>query len=365
MGKGANPDILVIGAGIFGLSCAWACAARGLSVLVAEASRPGAGSSGGPTGALSPHPPEKWNAKKALQLTTLLDAERHWAEIAATGGIDPGYGRTGRLIPLGTEGERRRAEAQALHARTLWPAPLSWQIIDTPFLLAPFGTVHETLSARVDPPRAIAALVAALTARGVEIRADLPATGLEPGAARFGAQRIAAGAVILAGGYDGFALMEPALGFNPGQGVKGQALRLRPRLPIGPELIYAEGLYIVPHADGSVGVGSTSEGDWTEAHSIDTQLDALLVRARTICPALEGAEILTRWAGIRPRGARPEPMLGEIPGLRRVFVAGAGFRTGFGQAPAVGDALAAMVTGATPDLPPGFQLADHLPKSDI
>lgn len=54
-----GPDVLVVGAGIFGLSCAWACIERGLSVVVAERAAPGAGASGGPVGALAPHLPER------------------------------------------------------------------------------------------------------------------------------------------------------------------------------------------------------------------------------------------------------------------------------------------------------------------
>ncbi|MER2509538.1 MAG: FAD-dependent oxidoreductase, partial [Amaricoccus sp.] len=56
MGKGGSAEVLVIGAGIFGLATALACARRGMSVIVADRAEPGAGASGGPVGALSPHP---------------------------------------------------------------------------------------------------------------------------------------------------------------------------------------------------------------------------------------------------------------------------------------------------------------------
>ena len=53
-------------------------------------------------------------------------------------------------------------------------------------------------------------------------------------------------------------------------------------------------------------------------------------------------------------------MVGHLPGFDRVFVANGGFRTGFGVAPAVGAAIAALVAGERPVLPPGFLLTDHL-----
>ena len=70
----ASVDVTVRGAGIFGLSVAWACLGRGATVRVIETAHPGAGSSGGLVGALSPHVPEAWNAKKAFQLDSLLMA---------------------------------------------------------------------------------------------------------------------------------------------------------------------------------------------------------------------------------------------------------------------------------------------------
>ncbi|WP_412509844.1 FAD-dependent oxidoreductase, partial [Roseovarius sp. SYSU LYC5161] len=60
-------DITVMGAGIFGLSCAWCCLKRGARVRVIDPGGPGAGASGGIVGALAPHVPENWNDKKAFQ----------------------------------------------------------------------------------------------------------------------------------------------------------------------------------------------------------------------------------------------------------------------------------------------------------
>ena len=65
-------DITIRGAGIFGLCIAWACVTRGAKVQVVDPNGPASGSSGGILGALAPHVPENWNAKKAFQLLSLM-----------------------------------------------------------------------------------------------------------------------------------------------------------------------------------------------------------------------------------------------------------------------------------------------------
>ncbi len=111
-------DITIRGAGIFGLSIAWACVQRGARVQIIDPHGAGAGSSGGIVGALAPHVPENWNPKKAFQLESLLMAEAFWREVAAAGGKDPGYARTGRLQPIADAKRPRtgRSSAQTRHA---------------------------------------------------------------------------------------------------------------------------------------------------------------------------------------------------------------------------------------------------------
>jgi glycine oxidase len=334
-----------------------------MRVLVAEAKAPGAGASGGVVGALSPHLPDRWNARKEFQLRALLAAPAYWAGIAAAGGVDPGYARLGRLMPLRTEAARALAEARAGDAIDRWGAAAAWRVEgpdQSQGWLAPeaaaFGAVRETLSARIAPRRAVAALAAALGARGVETRCGWRALGVEDRAVRFDRGRIAARAVILAAG-PGLAALAPDL---PGRGVKGQAAVLVAASPAGAPLIFDAGVYVAPQPDGRIAVGSTSEDGWSVADATDEALDAVLARARALCPALRKAPVVERWAGLRPRAARPDPMLGPLPGREGVFVAGGAFKTGFGLAPAVGEAVAAMVVGEAPDLPPGYSVADHL-----
>src|SRR5690554_5020616 len=106
-------DVTVVGGGVFGLSVACACARRGASVRLVEQRSIGAGASGGLVGALAPHVPEQWNAKKAFQLESLLMAADWWAGIAGLSGMDPGYARTGRVQALPDDAAVARARDRA------------------------------------------------------------------------------------------------------------------------------------------------------------------------------------------------------------------------------------------------------------
>ena len=334
---GSDFDVTIRGAGIFGLSIGWACALRGARVQVIDPHGIGAGSSGGIVGALSPHVPEQWNDKKAFQLQSLLMAQDWWAAVQAAGGGDPGYARSGRLQPLADDAALALARQRAETARDLWQGQAVWEVIpaDTAQVWAPHSPsgwlVRDTLSARIHPRQALAALAAAIRATGGAITPDGPETG----------------AVIWATGAAGLA----ELG---GAGVKGQAALLNHDARGQPQL-FVDGLHIIPHADGTVAIGSTSERAWDDPASTDAQLDALIDRARAALPVLSGAPVTHRWAGIRPRSASRAPILGAHPARPGAYIANGGFKIGFGMAPLVAEVMADLVLEGRDRIPEGFR----------
>lgn len=337
-------DVTVRGAGIFGLSIAWACVERGASVRVVDPHGPGAGSSGGLVGALAPHVPENWNDKKAFQLDSLLMAETFWAGVAAAGGADPGYARTGRLQPVMDARGLELAQERAKGAQALWQNRAVWEVKRAVSAgdwvpASPSGwLIHDTLSARMHPRRACAALVAALQARGVGIVAEAADEG----------------AVIWATGVAGLEEISRATGTTFGNGVKGQAALLRLDRRDAPQL-FADGVHIVPHADGTVAVGSTSERDYDAPGTTDAQLDTVLDKARTAVPALRDAPVIERWAGVRPRSKSRAPVLGVHPLRPGQFIANGGFKIGFGMAPRVAQVMADLVLDGVDAIPDGFR----------
>lgn len=342
----ASVDVTVRGAGVFGLSVAWACAGRGARVRVVDPFGVGAGASGGLVGALAPHVPEAWNALKQFQFDSLVMAEGWWAAVAAAGGGDPGYLRSGRVQPLADAAAVQAARARAAGAAAHWGGRAAWVVEAAGGAFAPVSptglVVRDTLTARLSPRGAARALVAALRAHGAEVVAEAADQG----------------AVVHATGVAGLEALGAALGRKVGGGVKGQAALFAMDARKAPQ-VYAAGLHVVPHADGTVAVGSTSENSWT-VDGVDAQVEALIERARAVVPALAGSKVLERWAGIRPRAVTRQPLLGAWPGRPGAFVANGGFKIGFGLAPKAAEVMADLVLEGRDGVPEGMRM-DALP----
>ena len=337
----ASGRITVVGAGIFGLSVAWALARRGAVVRVVEVARIGAGASGGLVGAMAPHVPQLWNAKKAFQFDSLLLAGAWWAGVSAAAGLASGYGRTGRLQALADAAAVEQARVREGLAADLWRGAARWRVVRAKGsawepVSASGWLIEDDLCARIQPRMALAALVGAVRAKG--------------GVVEEGVQWEAdTGVVVWATGVAGLA----ALG--QGRGEKGQALTVRFDAGDAPQM-FAEGVHIVPHVDGTVAIGSTTERDWLLAAATDARLDALHRKAVAICPALAGAPVVERWAGLRPRSATRAPVLGAWPGRDGHFVANGGFKIGFGMAPKIAEVMADLVLEGRDAIPDGFRL---------
>ncbi len=346
----ATPDVTIRGGGIFGLSVAWAAAKRGARVRLIETRRIGAGSSGGLVGALSPHVPENWNDKKAFQFDSLAMGQAWWDEVADASGLPTGYARLGRFQPLADDRAVEHARARADEAKTLWQGRFHWQVVPAEGPGAPQSPtglmIHDTLTARIHPRMAAAALVAAIRARGGEVLIG-------------DADEV--GPVVWATGTAGLQALSEDLGKPVGGGVKGQAMIVGLDARDRPQ-VFAAGLLIVPHADGTTAVGSTAENEWTSPDTTDEQLEAVHARALAVCPWLQGAPVLERWAGLRPRARSLAPMLGEWPGRPGQFVANGGFKIGFGMAPKVGEVMADLVLDGRDAIPEGFRVEASLKK---
>ena len=336
-------DVTIYGAGVFGLSVAWACQCRGADVRVIDPNGIAAGASGGVVGALAPHVPENWNDKKQFQFESLTMAEAFWAEVSDACGMDAGYGRLGRLQPILEEGQIALAKQRAETAKTFWQGQFHWRVIEANtfanFAPSPSGyLIEDSLSARIHPRRATHALAKAIQAKGGEIcDAGKPE-----------------GAIIWATGVAGLEALSNEAGRPAGLGVKGQAALLDFDGRGLPQL-FADTLHIIPHSDGTTAIGSTSETSFSEPSATDDQIDAIIARARLLCPALKQADVVEKWAGLRPRARSRAPLIGRHPYEEHTFLANGGFKIGFGMAPKVGEVMADLILKGEDNIPPSFK----------
>lgn len=338
-------DVTVRGAGIFGLSIAWTCAQRGASVRVIDPFGPGAGASGGIVGALAPHVPENWKAKTDFQFESLIMAERFWADVAATGGVSPGYSRIGRLQPIADDHTLGLAHQRAENAKTLWRGQANWQVRPATDYgdwcpPSPSGfVIHDTLSARIHPRRACAALAAGLQALSVEIATEAPDQGK----------------VIHATGIADLKDLSTKFEKDVGNGVKGQAALLRYDAGTAPQL-FADFIHVIPHDDGTVAIGSTSERFFDDPTGTDDALDAIIARVIAAIPVLQGTEVIERWASVRPRSKSRAPMMGEHPLYPGQFIANGGFKIGFGMAPKIAGVMADLMLDGVDNIHADFRV---------
>lgn len=337
-------DVTVMGAGAFGLAVAWACVKRGAKVRVIDPGGVAAGSSGGLVGALAPHTPENWNDKKAFQFDSLIMAEAFWQEVENVSGESSGYGRTGRLQPIADDRTLDLARQRAETSKDLWQGLAHWQVVDRSNFAdwapqSPTGLlIHDTLSARMHPRQACHALAKAIQQKGGELCLEGQAEGK----------------VVWATGWQGLVELSEEMGRTVGNGVKGQAALFKLDRSGLPQL-FADALHIIPHADGTVAVGSTSERDFTEASATDALLDDVIARAIRALPELANAPLLERWAGVRPRAKSRAPMLGQHPQKPEEFIANGGFKIGFGMAPKIGGVMADLILDGRDSIPEAFK----------
>jgi glycine oxidase len=328
----------------------------GLTVTLIDSVGPGAGASGGLVGALMPHQPSGWSAKKALQLSGLLSLQIEIAALEAQTGLSAGYARVGRLMPIWTGAERERHATWSEGARLHWPQQCVWQadaaLPSADWLdpaAAPLGVAHDSLAARLEPRAMVHLLVKALEGRAkLLFGSAISAISADCSVLLNDGSQLDADHVLIATGINAFDLLAPLVRRTTGVGVKGQAALFRPRVALNPDelpVIYADGLYVIAHSSGMIAVGSTSENTYADETSTDALLDDVIMRARAVCPLLRDSECVERWAGVRPKHESRDPVVVRLPEAPRILAAIGAFKIGFGVAHVMAAEAVGHVTG--------------------
>lgn len=337
-------DVTIRGAGILGLALAWVLVSRGAKVQVIDPNGVAHGASGGIVGALAPHVPENWNSKKEFQRDSLLMAETFWSDVDGASGRSSGYARLGRVQPILEDRGIALAKLRGENAQELWQGRATWRVLtasDMDDWMMPSPTGHwifDTLTGRINPLAACQSLAAAIRTKG----GTFDAVGQDRGH------------VVWATGVhdlDRISAQRPRMF---GNGVKGQAALFALDRRDFPQL-FADALHIIPHENGTVAVGSTSERDYDDATSTDAQLDDIVARARQFLPQLQDAPILQKWAGVRPRSRSRAPVMGPHPLDPAAYILNGGFKIGLGMAPKMAHVMADLLLEGHDAIPDDFR----------
>lgn len=320
-------DVVVIGAGVIGLACAWRCAQRGLRTLVLERDEPGAGASGVAAGMLAPVTEAEFGEQRLLELN--LAGAALWPDFAAELGIE--YGASGALVVAADRDDaeelrRLLAFQQSLGLDVRWATGRECRRLEPRLSPRVPGGILAPHEHQVDPRAVVRALTRAINAAGVELGLGVDV----PDPLELDAKHV----VVATGCWSG----------SPVRPVKGQILRLRGE-PIASRLVRTPRCYVVSRPDGEVVVGAT-----VEERGFDTTVTAdavfhLLEAAREVLPDVSELEFVEAAARLRPGTPDNAPLIGERDGL---IVATGHYRNGILLAPITAAAVAAMVAGESP-----------------
>ncbi len=115
--------------------------------------------------------------------------------------------------------------------------------------------------------------------------------------------------------------------------IRGQMISFETRPPMLRHVVYSAAGYLVPRSDGRLLVGATVEDVGFEKAVTDDGVESLVLAALEILPDLSPLPVVDHWSGLRPFVADGLPVLGEIPGFDRAYVATAHYRNGILLAP--------------------------------
>jgi glycine oxidase len=362
-------DVLIVGAGVIGLSLAHDLAGHGARVRVLDRGSPGQEASWAGAGILPPagkpggHPYE--------QLASLSETlHPQWAEqLREETGIDTGFRRTGGLYVARTT-DAAAALRQAVRdwrKREVSVADVS--PADLPGIepaladprLAPAVVAACLLpgEAQLRNPRHVKALLAACLKRGVRIVPgesvdDFEIVNQRVRGARAATQTYRAASYCVCGGAWTRALLG-RLGLRAAvRPIRGQIALLATTTPSVRHIVNEGPRYLVPRPDGRVLVGSTEEDVGFEKRNTSEGVEGLLRFARSLAPVLADATLERCWSGLRPGTADGLPYMGLLPGLDNAFVAAGHFRGGLTLSPGTAVVMSRVIRGEAPliDLTP-------------
>ena len=353
MARERTHDVVVAGAGIVGLACAWRAAQAGMSVLVLDRGEdvPGAASAVA-AGMLAPVTEAAFGEHELLRLNLAGRAE--WpafaAELAERSGIDLEYSEAGALVVAVDRDDaaelRRLHELQgSLGLSAEWLTGRECRRLEPGLSPRVSGGVLAPQDGAVDPRAVVRALHAVLRGDGVAVRTGVEVLRVEDAGGRVtgvvtSQGTLPAGRVVVACGAWSAGLHESAPPLRP---VKGQIVRLR-GAPLAERIVRTPRCYVVSRGNGEIVVGATSEERGFDTTVTAGAVQRLLEYAWEVLPDVEERELVAVDAGLRPVTRDNLPAVAAAGPEGLVWATGHG-RGGVLLAPLAGRAVAELLAG--------------------
>jgi glycine oxidase len=348
--------IVVVGAGLIGLSVAYELAKRGADVRVVEARDSEASSSWAGAGRLAPFTDSEGGEQEEHFLATALGVYQVFVkELHRRTGVDPSLRIDGTIEVAHDEAasERLRDRAAALVARGIhahWFEADEVRRLEPALGPATLGASLIEDEGHIDARQLVRALRLACVDAGVRLEERTGLVALEADARRVlgvraGARFVAAETVVnAAGAWAGELQGVPAHVRIPIVPVQGQLLILSTPRRVIARVVSVPGAYVIPRNDGTLVIGET-----TREVGFDVRVDPVATRrlrdaAVRAIPALGDLAISETWAGLRPRSPNGRPFIGATA-LEGYFVAAGHSRNAILLAPATALAVANLIEG--------------------
>jgi glycine oxidase len=343
--------IIIIGAGIAGLSIGWRLAEAGADTVVLERAQPGRGATWASAGMLA----------ATVETGVALDSEIAFARksmdlwpafvrsLEEASGQSVGYRRDGALLVAGDSSEAETLKARAAAAGVGFLSPD--ETLGRVPALAPDiqGALWAPDEAQVDNRALGRALANAFLNAGGNLQTNESAVRIESfsadtvGVRTPFALHVGDAVILAAGAWSAQLEGLPAEAVPPVRPVKGEmiALSAPTGTPLPKPLVWGNEIYLVPRGQRLL-VGATATDSGYDTALTTEARDWLHGQAVGLMPELASWDVAEHWAGLRPGSPDGLPILGEtaVPG---VYVASGQYRNGILFAPAIAEVVKTLV----------------------
>ena len=126
--------------------------------------------------------------------------------------------------------------------------------------------------------------------------------------------------------------------------MRGQILLYQPAENLK-QIVYKDGFYMIPRADGQLLAGSTLEDVGFDTSVTEEVKAELAAKAEAIMPSLKGLPIIKHWSGLRPGTPENLPTISAHPQIQNLYLNTGHFRYGLTMAPASARLVSELMAG--------------------